>query len=217
MKRKGFTLIEMLVVIGIIAVLMGVTLGSVSKFLKSADKARCQELVSNTATALTVLFQREGVWPKALREGHKGSHMLDEDAALPLAKGGYMSLTLERDENGRVKKPEKIVGYDRHGIVSPWAYTIIKKRGNSVDLSTKVPGIGKMNFQDHILRYAIDLDGDGVIPGVNIGGESIDIRATAAVWFEAKDNNGISVPYSRGTRGGGVYSWTVGQTREVQK
>ena len=51
MKRRGFTLIEILVVVGIIATLMGVMLASVSTFLKSADKARCQELVSNTATA----------------------------------------------------------------------------------------------------------------------------------------------------------------------
>nr|MCR5838000.1 type II secretion system GspH family protein [Kiritimatiellia bacterium] len=51
MKRRGFTLIEMLVVIGIIAMLMGVLLASVSTFLKTAEKARCQELVANTATA----------------------------------------------------------------------------------------------------------------------------------------------------------------------
>ncbi|MBR3957296.1 MAG: prepilin-type N-terminal cleavage/methylation domain-containing protein, partial [Kiritimatiellae bacterium] len=53
MKRRGFTLIEMLVVIGIIATLMGVMLASVTKFIKSAEKTRCQELVANTATALT--------------------------------------------------------------------------------------------------------------------------------------------------------------------
>ena len=62
MKRRGFTLIEMLVVIGIIATLMGVMLASVSKFLKSAEKARCQELVANTSTALVAAFSSP-VWP----------------------------------------------------------------------------------------------------------------------------------------------------------
>ena len=92
MKRRGFTLIEVLVVIGIIATLMGVMLASVSTFLKSADKARCKELVANTATALTALYQKEGAWPRALIKGHNGNNMLDEHAALPLAKGKYMTV-----------------------------------------------------------------------------------------------------------------------------
>ena len=106
MKRRGFTLVEMLVVIGIIATLMGVMLASVSKFIKSADKARCQELVANTATALTALYQKEGAWPRALIRGHNGSHLLDETAALPLAKGKYMTLTLNSSGT-------QLSGYDR--------------------------------------------------------------------------------------------------------
>ena len=64
--KKGFTLIEMLVVIGIIAILIGASLAGYSSMVKTADKARCQELVSNVATALTMLFQNEGMWPKRL-------------------------------------------------------------------------------------------------------------------------------------------------------
>ena len=178
MKRRGFTLIEMLVVIGIIATLMGVLLGSVSKFLSSADKARCQELVANTATALTALYQKEGSWPKALIKGHNGNHLLDENAALPLAKGRYMTLT--QNSSGT-----QLSGYDRFGLISPWAFTVVKNHGSSVSLSTKVPGGG--TIQDHVLRYALDLDGDGVIEGVPVGGATIDIRATAAVWCCGKD------------------------------
>ncbi|MBO4709307.1 MAG: prepilin-type N-terminal cleavage/methylation domain-containing protein [Kiritimatiellae bacterium] len=206
MKRRGFTLIEMLVVIAIIATLMGVMLASVSKFIKSADKARCQELVANTATALTALYQKEGCWPKALIKGHNGNHLLDENAALPLAKGRYMTLTMNSSET-------QLSGYDRFGVISPWAFSVIKNHGTSASLSTKVPGGG--TIQDHVLRYALDLDGDGVIEGVPVGGETIDIRATAAVWCCGKD--GKFETYSSGLRKDDVYSWTIGQTREVRK
>ena len=206
MKRRGFTLIELLVVIGIIATLMGVMLASVSTFLKSAEKARCQELVANTATALTALYQKEGAWPRALIKGHNSNNMLDEHAALPLAKGKYMTLTMNDSKT-------QLSGYDRFGVVSPWAFTVIKRHGTSSSLSTKVPGGG--TIQDHILRYALDLDGDGVIEGAPIGGETVDIRATAAVWCCGKD--GKIEAYVTGLRKDDVYSWTVGQTREVQK
>ena len=206
MKRRGFTLIEMLVVIGIIATLMGVMLAAVSTFLKSADKARCQELVANTATALAALYQKEGAWPRALIKGHNGNNMLDEYAALPLAKGRYMTLT--QNSSGT-----QLSGYDRFGVVSPWAFKVVKNRGKSASLSTKVPSGG--TIQDHVLRYALDLDGDGVIEGAPVGGETVNIRATAAVWCCGKD--GQIEAYSTGLRKDDVYSWTVGQTREVQK
>ena len=206
MKKRGFTLVEMLVVIGIIATLMGVMLASVSKFIKSADKARCQELVANTATALTALYQKEGAWPRALIRGHNGNHLLDETAALPLAKGKYMTLT--QNSSGT-----QLSGYDRFGVISPWAFTVLKNHGTSTSLSTKVPSGG--TIQDHILRYALDLDGDGVIEGVPVGGETIDIRATAVVWCCGKD--GKFETYETGLRKDDVYSWTFGQTREVQK
>lgn len=206
MKRRGFTLIEMLVVIGIIATLMGVMLASVTKFIKSAEKTRCQELVANTATALTALYQKEGSWPRALIKGHNGGHLLDENAALPLAKGKYMTLT--QNSAGT-----QLSGYDRFGVISPWAFTVLKNRGTSASLSTRVSGGG--TIQDHILRYALDLDGDGVIEGVPVGGESIDIRATAVVWCCGKD--GKFETYETGLKKDDVYSWTYGQTREVQR
>jgi prepilin-type N-terminal cleavage/methylation domain-containing protein len=206
MKRKGFTLIEMLVVIGIIATLMGVMVASVSKFMKSAERARCQELVANTATALTALYQKEGAWPKALINNHNSEQGLDQKAAVPLAKGGYMTLTLNSAKT-------QLSGYDRFGVVSPWALAVIKRRGTSASESTPVPSGG--TIKDHVVRYAIDLNGDGVIPGVQVGGETIDIRATAAVWCCGKD--GKCEGYAKGLKKDDVFSWTIGQTREVQK
>lgn len=206
MKRRGFTLVEMLVVIGIIAMLMGVMLAGVSVFVKSAEKARCQELVANAAVALTALYQKEGAWPRALISAQNTERGLDEKAAVPLAKGGYMSLTMNNDKT-------QLAGYDKFGVVTPWAFSVIKRKGSSASLSTRISSGG--TIQSHILHYAIDLDGDGVIPDVQVGGETIAVRATAVVWCCGKD--GKMEPYTRGLKGDDVYSWTIGQTREVRK
>ena len=53
--KKGFTLIEMLVVIGIIAALIAAAIGSYSGVTRAAEKAKCRELVAQVATALTTL------------------------------------------------------------------------------------------------------------------------------------------------------------------
>lgn len=204
--KSGFTLVEMLIVIGIIATLMGVMVAALAKFVGSADKARCRELVSNTATALTALYQRNGAWPRALIANHNSEQGLDQKAALPLAKGNFMTLT--QNSSGTA-----LGGYDKFGILTPWATAVIKKKGDSVSTSTKVPTGG--TIQTHVLRYAIDLDGDGVIPGVNIGGETRSIRATAVVWSGGKD--GVIEAYSAGLKKDDVYSWTPGQAMEVQQ
>ena len=223
--RYGFTLVEMLVVIGIIAVLISASLGGYTAMTKAAEKARAQELVLNVATALTALFQQEGAWPRALASKGATDGELDKDAALPLAadesknKLGYFSLQVKGSGKSRT-----LFGNDRFGILTPWATTFVKRRGASAQLSDIVSGSGTV--RDHILHYALDLDGDGIIRGASVGGKAIDIRATAAVWCGGKDGSIDPYPYAGGGKaknkksGSGksddVYSWTPGQTTEVE-
>ena len=204
--KRGFTLVEMLVVIGIIMVLIGASIGSYSAVTRSAEKAKCRELVAQVATALATLYQREGGWPKALAMQGKTDGKLDEKAARALKE--YYSLNF--DDNGN------LMGYDRFGIVTPWAQDIIKRGGKGVSLSTQVSTSkhGPQYIDDHILHYALDLDGDGIIEGVSVGGEAVDIRATAAVWCAGKD--GYMEKYSKGLKGDDVYSWAPGQTKKVK-
>ena len=60
----------------------------------------------------------------------------------------------------------------------------------------------------------MDLDGDGIIEGALVGGESVDIRATAAVWCCGKD--GVIERYSVGVKKDDAYSWSHGQTQGVK-
>ena len=128
--KKAFTLIEMLVVIAIIVILMAAMVGAYSRLSASAQRTKCKELVDNTATALTQLFQKEGAWPKALRSRGSTDGELDEKAAYPLAKGGYMTLTTDGT---------KLSGYDKFGVITPWAQAVVKRRGSSASLGDPVP------------------------------------------------------------------------------
>ena len=201
--KKAFTLVEMLVVIGIIAVLTAATIGGYSKITATAEKTKCRELVSNVAIAMTTYFQRNGAWPSILVKNGKTDGELDENVAYALKD--YISLNTDTNA-------QKLKGLDKFGIVTPWATEVIKRRGSSAAVTDKVPSGG--SIKDHILHYAIDLDGDGIIENASVGGESVSVRATAIVWCCGKD--GIIEAYTRGLRKDDIHSWTKGQTQDVK-
>ena len=200
--KKGFTFIEMLAVIGIVAVLIVVTAMSYAKFAASGETAKCQELVRNTATAMAAIFNRDGFWPKVLRGGGGGEDgVLDADRAYPLAHNNYMTLS---------SSGGKLSGYDRFGIVTPWAAAVIKRNGSAAKLSDRVPTGG--TIEDHILHYAVDLDGDGVIPDATIGGKKVTLRATVAVWCCGR--NGVIEAWTADGKGDNVYSFSAAEVKD---
>ena len=206
--KKGFSLVEMLVVIGIIAVLIGASVGGYSALSARAARTHGVELVSNVAVALNAMFQEKGRWPAALaNKAQGGDGQLDKDAAVPLAK--YMSLTTSGG---------KLAGLDRFGIVTPWALKRIKRMGASENNSSvRVPPSNR-TIEKHILHFALDLDGDGITEA-NVGGEMKRIRTNAAVWSigaEGGDPSSDGNPwaYSKGKRRGDIYSWSDKQVEE---
>lgn len=210
--KRGFTLVEMLVVIGIIAVLIGATIGGYSSVTERAQKARDEELVHNVATALESILQNRGKWPKAIVDGvGKDEYRLGPDVAKALAAENLLSLSCEKDENGKVKR---MTGFDKYGVLDAWGMAVMRKNPNATT-STGVP-TGK-TINDHIVRYSVDVNGKGYTT-VNIGGRSFEVRASAVAWSCGKDGVIEPCPYvggrSSGHRVDDVYSFSRGQVKE---
>ena len=207
MKRRGFTLVEILVVITILGVLMVVLVTSFGGARKKAEKAKCQELVSQVATVFMAIYDtgvgdREGMWPEPLLENSNSERGIDTKVGLYLAKHG-MGLSVS-DDGGR------LIGKDQCGVLSPWAEKVMQGRKNdgAVKDDTFVPSGG--TIESHRLRYA--LCGErGKVQGANVGGEKVDIDVKVAVWCCGAD--GKIEPYSKGRRGDDVYSWDYGKVR----
>jgi len=200
--KRGFTLVEMLVVIGIIAILAGAGMASFSSATKKAQKAHAQELVANVATALEAVYQNEGAWPRRILANGAGEGKLDEEVSYELAVRNMMSLTYDKGK-------KKTTGADRFGVVSPWAQKVIgRKAGKGISKGSNVPTGG--TIEKHVVRYAVDTEGEGFVNAV-VGGVSVRIRGTAAAWCCGADGEIEPYSASAASRIDDVYSWSAQQ------
>ena len=211
-EKRGFTLIEMLVVMGIIAVLTGSLVVGMGRIRKTAQRAKAQEIVSNAATALGTIFQTEMNWPKLLINNSNGQ--LDARTSHVFVRFKLMGLaydTQSYDVSSRTGTI-RLMGTDRCGIVDPWATAVLKRsssgaEGEGTELKVDTGGTVK----DHILWYAVDVDGDGITEA-NVNGTAVRVRAPACVWGAGAD--GVLGPYGgKRTKASSddVYSWARGQ------
>ena len=205
--KKGFTLVEMLVVIGIIAILAGASMIGYSKVLRASQKTKNRELVSNAATALTqILSQNNGSWPELLLErANGGKGRLDKETCRVFITFNMMGLSYNQ-KSASSESQYELIGKDRCGIVDADAEKVLK-RSVSASEGTKVPSGGTV--QDHILYFA--LDGDGFTEAQVEGGGNLKIRATAVVWAAGPDGK---VDYGTMAHNDDVYSWTPAQVKK---
>ena len=201
--RKGFTMIEMLVVIGIIAILIAASLASYNGIIARAQKARADELVHEVATALTEVMQKEDAWPRPiLKEGASGSGKMTAEVGGALAKRGALTLTYRSyDDNGATRV--ELSGVDKFGVVDPWAADVIKRgfKKGSLSVGTRVPTGG--TIEDHILRFSVDDDYDGRVKVSGDGMAGRTVRGSVAVWGCGRDGK-FGTPDD-------LQSWSQGQ------
>ena len=201
---EGFTIIELLVVVGVMMLLTAVLLTGISHVKKTAANAKAQDLVSNVATAYNQVLQNDKNWSgRLIRAAGAGDPIIDEEACQILIRHKVYSLSYRKNGD-----KYELTGVDKFGIVDPWTAQFLKSHPTA-GLGTKVPGGGTV--KDHILRFAIDDDYDGICE-VRLEGKSLRIRASVAVWGCGK--NGKFESYSSIGRAEGsddLFSWTPGQ------
>lgn len=204
-RSSGFTLIELMVVIGIIAILSGALMMGFGRITKTAQRAKAVEAIANAASALPILRQKNGnAWPKVILDyggaDGQGKGMV-VDVAKKFAEKGLLGVSSKNPNPPSGSSPDYTpIGISRCGVVDPWAEAVLKRQ--NADISTKVPAGGTV--QDHIIYFAVDTDGDGITEAT-VGGQNIKVRAEAIAWCAGAD--GVIAAYANRSRSDDVYSW----------
>lgn len=72
MKRRGFTIIELMMVVGIIAVLITVSVSAINGSMKAARKQRAESLCTMVEQSIAAYYAQQGKWPVEPGEPQNG-------------------------------------------------------------------------------------------------------------------------------------------------
>ena len=186
-NHSGFTLVEMLVVIGILGILSAGLLSSFSHVRRAALKAEAQNQVAEVATAFTLLLQKERAWPQAWLDSNKRE--MDEEVCWSFQDAKLLDVSTYKYEGSTDKEMSDSninqQSLDRFGMLDPWGRRALKRKTNASE-ADKVPTGG--SFADHRLQFRLDQNYDGwVDPSEGLPAKSGKVRASVVVWSRGPD------------------------------
>lgn len=205
-KCAGFTLVEMLVVIGVIGLLAGALLGAFSHLKTAARQSQAQALVSEVATALNAYLQQYREWPDAL----KNRTEMDDTACWILQSAKLLDVTPKKEKtnsDGTVTVSVNENSLDRFGLLDPWGRAALRKNPTISSAGVNIEGGKKLS--DHRLQYRLDLNYDGYVDSSEDSPKGLKIRASAIVWSrgpDGEDDFNSSGRYPKDDR----LSWNLG-------
>ena len=217
MKKQcgGFTLVEMLVVIGIIGILATTLMTSFSRLKTTARQAQAQAQAAEVAAAFTVYLQRYREWPETWKNGTKTE--MDEEVCWEFQKRGLLDLTTYKYSNGSLMdcvsaNSISTLSLDRFGMLDPWGRIALKKTNTQSSTGSVRDG---GTFADHRIQFRLDRNYDGYVDSGEGAPKGMKVRAAAIVWSrgpDGKDAASGKVRYPGDDR----LSWPYGQVKGDQ-
>ena len=208
--RGGFTLVEMLVVIGVIGLLAGALLGAFTHLKTSARQAQAQALVGEVATALTAYLQQYREWPEALTKRTE----MDETACWVLQQAKLLDVTGKRvASDGTIEENKSSL--DRFGLLDPWGRAALRRTPSISSSEVTIEGGRKLS--EHRLQYCLDLNYDGYVDALDKSPiKDQKIRASAIVWSRGPDGKDDYEASGKRYPIDDRLSWNYGQARSKE-
>ena len=134
-QRKSFTLLELLSVIGIIAIVAGIILGGMSYAGRRADQAKTISLMTQLEMALDAFKQDRGYYPPAATAASVEFRTVSDVLTLKLGTGEFSFV------NSSTQRP-----YLEIGVVTATAAPYVDSWGKAFQY--RCPGTNNTSFYD---------------------------------------------------------------------
>jgi len=176
---RGFTLVEMLIVIGILGILASVLIGSFSHVKTTARQQQAQTLAAEVATAFNAYLQKEQQWPDEFLD------RTEMDQAVCRVMQGKKLIDLSTYSNvvNKVINPSSL---DRYGLLDPWGRAALQRNAKATE-NTAVESGGTV--ADHRIQFRLDLNYDGYVDTQDYSDvpEGVKIRRSVIAWSRGPD------------------------------
>lgn len=199
-NKAGFTLVEMLVVIGLLGILAATLVSSFSHVKRSAWQAQASRQVKEVATAFNVYLQTYREWPTVFTLNTE----MNPDVCHEFQSKGLLDLTTYENLDNEIINQHSL---DKFGLLDPWGQAVLKRRLINATEATTVDSGG--NLADHRIQYRLDLNYDGYVDSTDWPGipNAARVRASVTVWSRGPDGRDDFLSGKRYPGGDDRLSW----------